>query len=103
MPDKKIAAMHKTYGRGWGYKCSDCPWLHKTRDGKKVLYKCVAYGESSSAASDWVKKWEACGLINKSLPNITMVRRLKNAAKPTDEPIKGQLDMFGGEVNEPNI
>lgn len=100
MPDRKIAAMHKEYGRGWGYKCGDCPWLHKTLGGKKSYYKCAAYGESSSEASDWSKKWEACGLVSGSLPDIPLLTRLKHMAcsKPTDEPIEGQIDMFGGIV-----
>lgn len=102
MPDRKIAAMYREYGRGWGYKCGDCPWLYKTLAGKKVLYKCAAYGESRSEATDWVKKWEACGLVSGSLPDITTVRRLKNAAEPTDEPVEGQINMFGGESDEPH-
>lgn len=106
MPERKIAAMHKEYGHGWGYKCGDCPWLYSvTLYSGRRYYKCAAYGESSAESTDWAKKWEACGLIDKVLPDVSLLKRLKHAARParlTDEPIKGQIDMFGGEIHNEN-
>lgn len=99
MPDRKIAAMHKEYGHGWGSKCGDCPWLHSVemRRGRRY-YKCTAYGESSAESTDWAKKWDACGLVDKTLPDVPLLERLKHEARPTNEPIKGQIDIFGGTV-----
>lgn len=101
MPERKIAAMHKEYGHGWGYKCGDCPWLYSvTLYSGRRYYKCAAYGESSAESTDWAKKWEACGLIDKTLPDVPLLTKLKHAARTrvTDEAIKGQIDMFGGIV-----
>lgn len=103
MPDRKIAAMHKEYGRGWGYKCGDCPWLHRvTLYSGRRYYKCAAYGESSAESTDWAKKWEACGLVRGTLPDVSLLTRLKHMArsKPTDAPIEGQINMFGGAEDE---
>lgn len=99
MADRKIAAMHKEYGHAWGKRCGDCPWLYSAemRSGRRY-YKCAAYGSSSAESTDWAKKWEACGLIDKTLPDVSLLERLKHAARPTNRPIKGQIDIFGGEI-----
>ena len=99
MADRKIAAMHKEYARAYGYKCADCPWLSKVRGYGKAWFKCAAYGESNSEATDWAKSWDACGLRDKSIDGlIPMVKRLERD-RQVDKPCKGQLDMFGGVVD----
>lgn len=49
MPDRKIAAMHKEYGKAHGLKCADCPSLacREFPSGRRV-YKCQAYGDMCS-------------------------------------------------------
>ena len=102
MPDRKIAAMHKEYGKSYGSKCGDCP--HLTRYGTRpgvMHYKCRAYGMSASEATDWVRGWEACFLCNVPLPadHVPLFERLQRARFDDSKPIKGQLDMFGGVVD----
>ena len=99
MADRKLAAMHKEYGRDYGFRCSDCPWLSKVYGNTRSYYKCAAYGSSASEATDWAKSWDACGLRTKSIAGLTpMVKRLERE-RQSDKPIPGQMDMFGGVVS----
>lgn len=97
MPDRKITAMHKAYGHAYGRKCGECQWLYSVelRPGWRY-YKCAAYGSSSAESTDWAKKWEACALIDKTLPEVSLLEWLKYERRVDDKPVKGQLDMFGG-------
>ena len=95
MTDRKIDAMHKEFGVADGKKCGECPWLHLYRGYGKAWWKCSAYGNSNSEATDWRKKWPACGLIDKSINGLVpMVKRLKHFPKSEPEqPIEGQIRM----------
>lgn len=94
MTERKIAAMHKEYGKAYGYKCGECPWLYRVQRYGKAWYKCSYYGNSNSQATDWAKSWTACGLHDKSIEGITpMIKRIQ-AKRDENEPIKGQISMF---------
>lgn len=60
---KKIDLMHAMFGTAEG-KCTECRHFeeHWNRDGK--YFKCRIYGVSPSEATDWRKKYPACGLKN---------------------------------------
>ena len=62
MTDRKITAMHREYGKDIAHKCADCSNLCIHVTTSHTLYKCMAYGVSASAATDWTKRWTACGL-----------------------------------------
>ena len=98
MTDRKIAAMHKYYGEANGKTCGQCPWLYRVTGYNRAWYKCAAYGNSNSEATDWAKRWNACGLIDGDINGLTpMVEILKHASrKEPEQPLKGQVDMFGG-------
>lgn len=91
MANRKIDAMHREYGTDCAHKCADCPNLciHMT---SKRRYKCEAYGKSSSAATDWTKKWAACGLYGKPLEadHVPLIKRL-TSTKQQEKPIDGQM------------
>lgn len=99
MPDRKIVAMHKEYGRAHGHRCRECPHLHvvELRSGRRY-FKCAAYGDSSASSTDWAQRWEACGLFGRELErgHIPLLDRLKHQSRPDNTPVKGQLDMWGG-------
>lgn len=103
MADRKIAAMHKEYGKSYGNKCAGCPSLvcRVFRSGRR-LYKCQAYGESAAESTDWAKRWPACGLYGLPVDkgHVPLLERLKRAKRPNNEPIEGQISMFGGNENE---
>ena len=88
---RKISIMHRVYGRMQGRTCEDCPALacYMAPSGRRY-YKCLAYGNTPSAASDWAKSWPACGLWGKGIPrgHVPVMRR------KDDIPIEGQISMF---------
>lgn len=94
---RKIAAMHKEYGKAHGYKCEGCPSLVCHQGHTRNYYKCKAYGDSASDATDWAKSWPACGLFGQPLPegHVTLIERLKHAKRCDNRPIDGQISMFG--------
>ena len=91
MSNRKIKAMHREYGRLDGRKCGDCCNLSSYTQSR-TWYKCEAYGNSRSEATDWAKRNIACGLFN--IPfvyRIPLIQKLKHGPKPiTEEPIEGQ-------------
>lgn len=91
MANRKIDAMHREYGTDCAHKCADCTNLC-VYTANKTWYKCAAYGTSSSAATDWTKKWAACGLYGKHLPadHVPLIRRLPRA-KRQEKPLDGQM------------
>lgn len=59
---KPLIAMHSTHGHGpVEAKCGQCTHLHQHQVGYSRFFKCHIYGRTGSNASDWRKKWEACG------------------------------------------
>lgn len=98
---RKIAAMHKLFGVTPGQKCGDCPHLRTYQHGYTRWFKCEIYGTSASVSTDWVKKWQACGLFNKPAPKgyTSIIRTLTSEPKKI-MPVEGQIDMFGGVTGE---
>lgn len=93
MTKRKIDAMHKVYGYGNNI-CGNCAHFQRHRPTDRVHFKCAAYGESSSEATDWRVNWIGCGLHNKPLPDghrplIEMLKR--ESRKQQEEPIDGQM------------
>ena len=90
----KINAMYAVYGVGSG-RCGDCPHLLEGFYHDRKYFKCLAYGLSHSEATDWRKKWLACGLIGKPLPDgeRPVKERLMGRKMVDDEPLPGQVTM----------
>ena len=62
---RKIDLMHREFGIIENKKCGDCPYfLAKARGDKRSYSKCFIYGQSSSEATDWSRRYVACGGIN---------------------------------------
>lgn len=95
---RKIEAMHSMYGTAHG-TCGDCDHLSLCGWRSRSYYKCEAYSESRSEASDWRIHYAACGLFNQPLPDgfVRVLERLKRMPRPTEsEPeLPGQMDIFG--------
>lgn len=96
MADRKIEAMYREYGKDHAHRCADCPNLC-VYTANKTWYKCAVYGVSGSAASDWAKKWTACGMYGHpaSKGDTPLFERLKHAKrKADDELLDGQISMW---------
>lgn len=93
---RKIALMHRMFGRCEGHTCGECSNLEE-KLWDRVYRKCMVYGDSNSEASDWAKKWEACGMFNKEYsggPVMALVRPGR-ADKGPIQPLDGQMEMEG--------
>ena len=99
---RKIDAMHMLFGVLPDKRCEDCSHLIKGRYHDMILRKCTVYGATHSEASDWRKKYVACGLFNKPWSGGEVIKALKRKnAKKVNEvfPIDGQIGMFEQEGN----
>lgn len=85
---KKIDAMHRRYGKIEDKRCGDCCNFYEKVYGKKY-FKCSLYGMSSSTATDWAKKWVACGQFN--IPFEPDGNRALFYNEPEKTVLKGQL------------
>ena len=98
MEGRKIEAMHSRFGVTEGKLCAACTNLISHQRGRR-WYKCMAYGLSACASTDWVKSYPACGLFNKPIPHgMRPVIRMIDHRREPEAQIPGQLDMFGGET-----
>ena len=94
---RKIELMHRQFGKCEGHICRECSNLVHVRANDRPLTKCKVYGETSSEASDWAQRWQACGLFNKLWdkgPVIRLVRPEKTDQKEAQRiPLDGQMRM----------
>lgn len=95
MADRKIADMHRKYGKNTAHRCADCPNLCIYATSSYTRHKCNAYGDSCSSATDWAKKWAACGLYGKTLEadHVPLIKQLTKT-KQQEKPIDGQIGFF---------
>lgn len=92
---RKIDEMHRRFGVLSDKRCEDCDNLIKGYCGNTFVRKCTVYGATHSEASDWRKKYIACGMFNKEWKGYPIIRVLKNSGVQKVElpPIEGQMTM----------
>lgn len=94
---RKIDLMHRQFGKCEGHTCGECNNLREGRYHDKILRKCKVYGMTHSEASDWAKRWLACGLFNKpwdGKPIMQLVRPIrKDKEEMQNTPLEGQISM----------
>lgn len=92
---RKIDLMHRLFGKCSGHTCKECNNLERIYANGRPLSKCKVYGITSSEASDWVQKNEACGMFNRPWDKGPIIRTVNPERKEKDphesEPIEGQL------------
>lgn len=91
---KKIDAMHAQFGVLPDERCENCSNLIKGYCGNTFVRKCVVYGATHSEASDWRKKYVACGMFNKEWNGRRIMDLCRGQpTKETNEPIDGQVSL----------
>lgn len=95
--NRKIDAMHERFGVMPDKRCEDCSNLIQGDYRGIHLLKCTVYGATHSEASDWRKKYVACGMYNKEYKGRPIIELLKCAPRKVDEeqPIDGQMTIGG--------
>ena len=95
LTERKIFAMHRTYGKSEGKQCRDCCNLIGGDYHGKRYYKCKLYGVSRSDATDWRLKYPACGAFNipgNELDVWTVLERVVRERNP-EPPLEGQTTL----------
>lgn len=89
---RKISAMYK-YSGGTDYRhtCYECKNCIKVGKGNKSVYKCLAYGNTSSTATDWKISYIACKHFNDPLPERPVIEGTKRQQEPEEFP--GQMSI----------
>ena len=96
--DRKIDEMHRRFGVLPDKHCEDCSNLIKGYCGNTFVRKCTVYGATHSEASDWRKKYVACGMFDNEWNGREIIRALRNAGvKVPEQPLEGQMTMEGTE------
>lgn len=92
MAGRKNEAMYASYGKDYTHQCGECANLYSHNC---QYFKCQRYGGGYSAATDWRKKWTACGKFNIPLNpgEKPMIRRLPPAGKEIEQ-VPGQISLF---------
>lgn len=94
---RKVDLMHRILGKCEGHTCGECSNLVEGRYHDKILRKCKVYGLTHSEASDWAKRWTACGWFNKSWGDKPIMRLVRPTRTDKEEaqriPLDGQLSM----------
>lgn len=97
MAIRKIDLMHRQFGVCEGRTCRECSNLEHVRANDRPLTKCRVYGCTSSEASDWAQRWQACGMFNKTWDKQPIIRMVKPVRKDPEDvqmiPLEGQLKL----------
>ena len=92
---RKIELMYREFGKTDGATCGTCSNFISGRYHTKYLSKCTVYGCTHSEASDWRKKYPACGCYNKEWKGNDIMGLVKHAPRPKERvEIDGQRSMF---------
>lgn len=87
---KKIDLMHAMFGKAEG-QCADCRHFEEHMYNR-TYFKCRVYGVSRSEATDWRKKYPACGLKNIPTDHRDVYKSARSNKKA--EVAEGQMSLF---------
>ena len=90
---RKMALMHKQFGRCEGHICGECSNLISWKYRGRSLRKCRVYGLTHSEASDWAKNWAACGIFNGVYTGRPIIELVK-AGNDGGEPLENQISLL---------
>ena len=92
MAIRKIDLMHRIFDKVEGHTCKECSNL--VEGGWEGFWKCKVYGVTHSEASDWRKKFVACGMFNKDWHDKPIIRLVGSSPEKIQRmPCEGQLSL----------
>lgn len=90
---RKISAMYEcSGGTDYRHTCYECRNLRRIKKGNREVYKCQAYGNTDSAASDWKASYIACRHFNKPCPQLSIIKMAHR--EQASEAMEGQISLF---------
>ena len=95
---RKLDLMHRLFGRCEGHICGECKNFACHTYHSKRYRKCKVYGETNSEASDWARRWTACGMFNQPYDGFPIIERKRQGGYNAkvlivDEPLDGQISL----------
>ena len=95
MATRKIDLMYQLFGKTEGL-CRDCSHYQRYHYRDKPYRKCEVYGITNSEASDWVGRYQACGLFNREYSRNDVIRFVspERRNEVIQEPLEGQVSIF---------
>lgn len=90
---KKIDLMYKLFGAIENHKCVECSNFCTYQASGTVVKKCSVYGLTSSEATDWRNKYQACGQFNKPYSGVPVIEKKKHFPHDleAEQPWEGQI------------
>lgn len=89
---RRISAMYKwSGGTDYRHTCKECKNCKKIGKGNKVPYKCMVYGNTNSAASDWKISYIACKAFNIDYRGKPLIELVKRQQQEKEANIEGQM------------
>lgn len=88
---RKIDLMHHEFGRYESHICAECENIVTIWYRDKKIRKCKVYGVTHSEASDWTKRWTACGMFNKTYNGRPIIKLVRKCSSAANEPLKEQV------------
>lgn len=91
---QKIAAMYRwSGGTDYRHTCFECRNLIKVKAGKRTCFKCLAYGNTESSATDWKASYIACKYFGKEFTGRTIFEREQGSRVKESDDIPGQMSI----------
>ena len=89
----RLKKMYMKFGKAPEGECKGCHYFARRECGNRTVSKCLVYGSTSSAASDWSGKWEGCGLYpGGPWDGVNVMHQI--VSDPEDEQLEGQTNIF---------
>lgn len=91
---RKISAMYQ-YSGGTNYRrtCGECRNCIRVAKGKRSVYKCLAYGNTASNATDWKISYVACRAFDRDPPKIPVFKSGTGMLEEESQ-FEGQISIF---------
>lgn len=90
---RKISAMYEwSGGTDYRHTCYECNNCRQFQKGGRKVYKCLAYGNTDSVASDWKASYIACRHFNKPCPPLPIIKTVRREQAP--DVMEGQISLF---------
>lgn len=90
----KIQMIYKwSGGCCWQHTCKECKNLVRVSAGKRIVHKCLVYGNTASTATDWKPTYMACKHFDKPVPEKPLIE-IGNRETDDSEELPGQISIF---------
>lgn len=91
---RKISAMYQwSGGTDYRHTCSECKNCIKAKTGKRSVFKCLAYGNTGNAETDWKASFIACKAFDQDPPAVPIIKSGGREGK-ADVETEGQISIF---------